>query len=453
MRPVFQEIRELATAKLREALGEHSEGEGLERWDPDALEQEVRQFSQQLGQEMLRVWAEERTQQAQAQARFCPCGQRRQVHQRQSFWWLSTFGRVQMEVPYLRCPQGHGGDRPFQRLTGLACRSKSLALQRVLTDFGAEKSFGQASRQLWEHYGVELDPSSIRQVVVAQAQRAQAVVQAQHQGAVAAYQEQRSQRQGEPWLIVESDGSMVRTGELEPDPAGGLSPQRHRPKRRRQTQWREVRLSTVQVPRQVPRKEERQYGAVLGSPPRVGEQMFALALVSGYGENTWVHGVGDGASWVAQQIAEVFPRQRFLLDRYHLLEHLYAGAEGLPADFQLSAQEWVQQQVDRIDCAAVAQVVAQCRALAGEDPAHPLEALGRYLENQQAHLDYASARAQGLPMGSGVVEGGHRYVVQARLKLPGTWWKEETVNPILALRTLRANGWWEAFWGPSAKDF
>lgn len=56
-------------------------------------------------------------------------------------------------------------------------------------------------------------------------------------------------------------------------------------------------------------------------------------------------------------------------------------------------------------------------------------------------------------MGSGVVEGGHRYVVQARLKLPGTWWKEETVNPMLALRTLRANGCWEAFWGPSAKDF
>ena len=449
MRPVFQEIQGLATALLREVLEQESGEEAPGKWDPDVFEQEVRQFTRQLGQQLLHSWAEVKTEQAQPQARFCPCGRRRQVHQRQSFWWLSTFGRVQMEVPYLRCPQGHGGDRPFQRLTGLACRSKSLALQRVLTDFGAEKSFGQASQQLWEHYGVGLDPSSIRQVVVAQAQRAEAVVVAQHQGAVAAYQRQRSQRQGEPWLIVESDGSMVRTGELEPDPAGGLSPQRHRPKRRRQTQWREVRLSTVQVPRKV----ERQYGAVLGSPPKVGAQMFALALGSGYGENTWVHGVGDGASWVAQQMAEVFPRQRFLLDRYHLLEHLYAGAAGLPADFQLSAQEWVQQQVDQIDCAEVAQVVAQCRALAGEDPAHPLGALGRYLENQQAHLDYASATAEGLPIGSGAVEGGHRYVVQARLKLPGTWWKEETVNPMLALRTLRTNGRWEAFWGPSSMDF
>ena len=53
---------------------------------------------------------------------------------------------------------------------------------------------------------------------------------------------------------------------------------------------------------------------------------------------------------------------------------------------------------------------------------------------------------EGLPLGSGAVEGGHRHVIQARLKLPGAWWKEETLNPILALRTLRANAQWEAFW-------
>jgi hypothetical protein len=174
--------------------------------------------------------------------------------------------------------------------------------------------------------------------------------------------------------------------------------------------------------------------------------MFALALLAGYGENTWVHGVGDGASWVAQQLAEVFPRQRFVLDRYHLLEHLYAAAASLPAAFELPAPEWVQQQLKQIDEAKVAQVVAQCRALAGEDPTHPLGGLGRYLENQQGHLDYAAARAEGLPVGSGAVEGGHRHVIQARLKLPGTWWKAESLNPMLALRTLRANSWWEAFW-------
>lgn len=436
MHQVFQEIIQTATAQVREALSQE-----LQEWDPDAWEQAVRQFTQQLGQQCLQTWAEVKKEQAQAQARLCPCGQRRQVHQRQSLWWLSTFGRVEIEVPYLRCPQGHGGDWPFQRLTGLACRSKSLALQRVLTDFGAEKSFGQASQQLWEHYGVALAPSSIREVVVRQARRAEGVVQVQHQGAVAAYQNQRGQRQGEPWLIAESDGSMVRTGYLEPAPEGDLSPKRRCPKRHRQTQWREVRLSTMQAPEQ-----ERRYGAVLGPPQKVGQQLLALALVAGYGEGTWVHGVGDGAPWIAQQMAEVFPRQRYLLDRYHLLEHLYGAANAFLGDHGESAKGWVARQVARIDQGSVAEVIEGCRAEALDREEHPLQQLASYLEHQRDHLDYAAAKAQGLPIGSGAVEGGHRHVIQARLKLPGAWWKEETVNPMLALRTLRANGGWETFW-------
>lgn len=174
--------------------------------------------------------------------------------------------------------------------------------------------------------------------------------------------------------------------------------------------------------------------------------MFALALEGGYGENTWVHGVGDGAPWIAQQMAEVFPQHRYLLDRYHLLEHLYKGATGLPSDYPVWGKQWVEQQIVLIDGGKVAEVMSQCNALSEGNIEQPLGELSRYLTNQQGHLDYDSAREQGLPIGSGAVEGGHRHVIQARLKLPGTWWNEKTLNPMLALRTLRANGRWEAFW-------
>lgn len=260
MHPVFQEILTLAMAKLQEGLAQETKETARQEWDADAWEQEVRQFTRQLGQQCLQTWAETKAQQAQGEARFCSCGQRRHLHQFQPFWWLSTFGPIQLEVPQLRCPKGHGRDRPFQRLTGLQCRAKSATLQRVLTDFGAEKSFAQASQQLWEHYGVALNRSSVRQVVEGQAQRAEGLVNQEHQGAIQNYQGKPG---GEPWLVVESDGSMVRTGELAADPAGGVSPKEQRPKQRRQTQWREVRLSVVQALG----AEERQYGAVLGSPP------------------------------------------------------------------------------------------------------------------------------------------------------------------------------------------
>ena len=85
-------------------------------------------------------------------------------------WWLSGFGPIEVQAPYLRCPKDL--HRPFQELTGLKGRCKSLALQRALTDFGAAKSFERASEQLKEHYGVELDRSSVREVVRKQAERA-----------------------------------------------------------------------------------------------------------------------------------------------------------------------------------------------------------------------------------------------------------------------------------------
>jgi hypothetical protein len=444
MGPVFQEIIEIAIPKLKEALSQESE-----KWDSDAWEQEVRQFIRQLGQGLLRTWTEVKTIEAGFRARFCPCGQKRQVDKQEPFWWLTIFGQVCTEVPELRCPKCHGRDRPFQRLTGLRCRGKSLALERVLTDFGAEKSYARASSQLKEHYGIELDPSSIRQVVIKQASRAEELVTKEHQGAIASYQREKRRRDGAPCLIVESDGCMVRTGKLELDPQGGLSPKRLSPKRRRQTQWKEVRLSTVQLPQE----DKRGYAAVLGLPPRVGEQMFALALCWGYGDNTWVHGVGDGAPWIAQQMAEVFPRHSYLLDRYHLLEHIYGGVAALPGYSAEAVAEWVAEQVARIDQNKVGEVVAECRTKACSEPGrtadggeHPLSQLARYLEHQKEHLDYKRAREEGLPIGSGAVEGGHRHVIQARIKLPGTWWKEESINPMLALRTLRANGQWEAFW-------
>jgi hypothetical protein len=145
-------------------------------------------------------------------------------------------------------------------------------------------------------------------------------------------------------------------------------------------------------------------------------------------------------------MGEVFPRHQYLLDRYHLLEHLYTGAASLPEGSDVSPGEWVDKQLSLIDAGDVSKVISECRTLAGQTRDHPLTQLAGYLQGQKDHLDYEGARRNQLPVGSGVVEGGHRHVVQSRLKLPGAWWNPETINPMLALRTLRANGWWQSFW-------
>jgi hypothetical protein len=70
----------------------------------------------------------------------------------------------------------------------------------------------------------------------------------------------------------------------------------------------------------------------------------------------------------------------------------------------------------------------------------------RYMGKRLDYIDYQSALAKGLPIGSGEIESSHRHVVQKRLKIAGAWWKTENANAMLDLRMGRINGYWEAYW-------
>jgi hypothetical protein len=164
------------------------------------------------------------------------------------------------------------------------------------------------------------------------------------------------------------------------------------------------------------------------------------------GPQTVVHGVGDGASWIVQQFGEQFgPAGRYLVDFYHVSEYLAAAASKIaPA----APERWRRRQQGRLLNNEVGGVL---RALAGhlerEGAAEaPVRTAHRYLTERRGQLDYAGARARGLPIGSGEIESGHRHVVQQRLKLAGAWWKEPNAEAMLGLRVGRANGLWESYW-------
>ena len=79
----------------------------------------------------------------------------------------------------------------------------------------------------------------------------------------------------------------------------------------------------------------------------------------------------------------------------------------------------------------------------------PVRNAYRYLNNRLDCLDYPGALALGLPIGSGLIESGHRHVLPARLKKPGTAWLRDHAGQIAHLRVLRANHQWESMWNYS----
>jgi hypothetical protein len=75
----------------------------------------------------------------------------------------------------------------------------------------------------------------------------------------------------------------------------------------------------------------------------------------------------------------------------------------------------------------------------------PVRNAHRYLSNRTDCLDYPAALKLGLPIGSGIIESGHRHVLHARLKKAGAAWLHEHADNLAHLRVLRAKQKWERY--------
>ena len=64
---------------------------------------------------------------------------------------------------------------------GVRPRGRSRRLERVLTDFGCEHSFAQASARVREHYGFEVSVSAVRETTLKHAQRASQKLEEQYE--------------------------------------------------------------------------------------------------------------------------------------------------------------------------------------------------------------------------------------------------------------------------------
>ncbi|MEI8234867.1 MAG: hypothetical protein WCH57_09310 [Verrucomicrobiota bacterium] len=80
----------------------------------------------------------------------------------------------------------------------------------------------------------------------------------------------------------------------------------------------------------------------------------------------------------------------------------------------------------------------------------PARKAHRSLSNRVDCVDYPSAIDAELPIGSGLIESGHRHVLQSRLKRPGTAWLQPNADDLAQLRVLRANQLWDHFWKTAA---
>ena len=340
--------------------------------------------------------------------------------------WCSIFGEVSVREQIWR-NLSTNYLRVFAKRIGVRPRGRSLRLERVLTDFGCEHSFARAAQSVLEHYGIEVGATCVHDCTLKHAQRAQAQLQKQYEQTF-----RLLPAQGEPYVIAQADGTMICT----------VQPAKRRDKRPRE--WKEMRL----VASQAKGSTTTIYAATFGTVEQTGRRWGHCAKAAGWGLNSRIHVVGDGADWIRGQTREVFGDQgSFLCDFFHVSEYLGAAAQTCrPA----KADQWRHIQQKRLRRGAFEKVIESLEDHL--EPANTPEELSpvrnahRYLSNRRECLDYPRALELDLPIGSGIIESGHRHVLQARLKKAGAAWLQPHADSIAHLRVMRANQKWSSLW-------
>jgi hypothetical protein len=319
-------------------------------------------------------------------------------------------------------------------MAGIQCRGYSLPLQRRITDFGIEKSFQRASSQLIEHYGLEISASTVRRITENHG--------AKLLGHPHLLQGSPNITEHTKPLIAEIDGTMIPVVTTDPSCEGDQ-------RKTRAVAWKEARLGLVYKQGDIAPI----FGATTGDVDQAGEQLANCASAIGLNEQTTIHGVGDGASWIPDQMERVFGTQCcYLIDFYHLCDYLAAASKSCAPDHL----NWLTTQKARMKAgdkdAVLAALEIHLEPTSVEEKNAPVRACLRYMRNRPDQFNYPEAIRKELPIGSGKIESAHRYVIQERMKISGAWWKIENADSMLALRTMRANELWDNYWDNYAKQ-
>ena len=421
-------------------LGSASTGRPL---DLEALETAVRARALEVAGSVL-----ERALNAEPQEKdaVCPsCKGPARYAGKPSKTFLSLLGNLTLIRSYFLCPACGEGFFPKDRRLGVAETGLTPGVVRMIGLVGAETSFETGSELLSELAGLPVSPKQVERA-------------AEALGAEIAEDEQAcpdpdpvAHLPSTLYLGTDGTGIPMRMKELADRPgkqADGSS------------KTREVKLcvvwsaeSTDDEGLPVRDKGSATYSAAIESaasqdtdakPSDFAVRLLREASRRQFDAVSRQVVIGDGASWIWNIANEHFPKAIQILDLFHAKEHLGTVGKAIFGPESERTLPWIEEREAELDAGHIDAILAALRIYAARivEAQHAIA----YIEKNRHRMRYPEFRAQGLCVGSGVVEAGCKVAIGSRLKKAGMHWTTKGVNAIIALRCCRLSGRFEGFW-------
>jgi hypothetical protein len=351
---------------------------------------------------------------------------------------MTALGPVRLDRSYARCPACEQGPFPADSLLGVAGWLTPRAL-RMACRAGVADPFRKAELLLGELAGWSVDADTLRRRCHEQAARAAA-----GRAGRAAAPEAFAQAPGDRELHI--DAGKVNTVE---------------------DGWRDVKVAAFACrergepcdsagldERRLPAPSARSVVAAVEGRQELGPRVEAEALRLGVPLGRGLSVLGDGAAWVWHLAEDHFHGAAQVLDVWHGAQKLAeAGRAALGAGEAFGA--WLGRAKGRLVAdgyAGACEALAALGAAADAGPAACAEVAGKlnYFAGHKDRLNYALRLRRGQSIGSGLVEGSIKQLVNLRLKRTGARWRAAGVGPFVELVALADGPEWTEHWAALA---
>ncbi len=345
---------------------------------------------------------------------------------------MTAVGPVTVQRTYFTCAMCQQGEFAADRILGLngyltpgACRMACLA--------GVQQSFARAEQLLTELAGWHVDDETIRRVCHQTAQQAHATREER------ATAELFAQAPGD--CEVHIDAGKANTLDGWRDIKVAVFAKRERGEPATAAQWEE---------RSLPNPTVRSVLAAVEEASLFGERCAAEARRLQLPDASQWSVLGDGAEWIWNLQQRHFADAAGLLDVFHGRGHVADGAKGIFGDGTEAAKQQTERGQQRLLEDGYCGVTEWVGEVASHIPAGgdgaALGSMLNYFAAHQERLNYALRLCRGQSIGSGLVEGTIKQMINLRMKQTGARWKLEHVGPFVELRALAVGPEWDAYW-------
>ena len=444
----IEQMTEAFRKKLKELYEWSNAGEVEKSPTAVEIENEISAWIHQIGNDTQKMVLEKMDQRRAKGKKKCPkCGEKVYWKRYEVRNYITSLGEMKLERAYYYHAACHCGWIPLDEQLGLGASELSERVQEMVSYLGAFMPFEQAKTYLSKYCGVEISHDTVNNTTIAigralKEKQEQAVQQAWATGLLpdcavtSPPQRLYVSADGIKHLLPDGSGKEIRVA--------AIYETKERQNRRGETEIHAVRITYV----------------AHSDSEQLARAAYLIARQRGVEAAEQIVVLGDGAIWIWNRIAILFPRQKTteIVDFYHASEYIWDVANSVWGRETPAAQDWGVQFCHDLKHKGPAPVLKALRKLSSSSPSvfEPVTSAITYFDNQGQRMDYPSYIERGFQIGSGSAESAVNQVVGVRMNQTGMRWNANRAEAVAHVRAAILSNRWDDFWSsfsPSLRHY